>query len=249
MPQRSLPVRSSTFGRLLTHAVVVVTMFAVALVSRPASEEDAELRLVTAARADSGVTVSEATPAARLFPPGPESRLGDRGSLSERSSFQAPEPTPLPTPVAVDPHATPLPGPAASGITGQPLDATRGSAPAQRSLTFPVPGGAISQVYRAGHEGVDISASPGTVVVAAEAGVITWAGWRNNGGGLVVEIDHGNGLTTTYNHLGSVSVAVGQRVTRGSAIGGMGCTGICYGPHVQFDVRVNGGLVDPLSLL
>jgi murein DD-endopeptidase MepM/ murein hydrolase activator NlpD len=224
-------------------------MFGVAFVSRPAPEEDADLGLVTAARADSGVTVSEATPEPLLFPPGPEARLGDRGSLSERSSAQAPEPTPLPTPVAVDPHATPLPGPVTSGIAGHPLDATRGGAPAQRTLIFPVPGGAISQTYRAGHEGVDISASPGTVVVAAEAGLITWAGWRNNGGGLVVEIDHGTGLTTTYNHLGSVSVAAGQRVTRGGAIGGMGCTGICYGPHVQFDVRVNGGLVDPLSLL
>jgi murein DD-endopeptidase MepM/ murein hydrolase activator NlpD len=115
-------------------------------------------------------------------------------------------------------------------------------------LAFPVPGGSLSQFYRAGHEGVDIAAAAGSRVVAAEAGMVVSAGWRNNGGGLVVEIDHANGVNTVYNHLGSIAVVAGQWVGRGQLIGGMGCSGVCYGPHIQFDVRVGGRLVDPMTL-
>jgi len=86
-------------------------------------------------------------------------------------------------------------------------------------------------------------------VVASEGGKVTWAGWRNNGGGLVVEIDHGNGVTTAYNHLGSVWVTAGQYVGRGGQIAGMGCAGVCFGTRVQFDVRINGQLIDPSSVL
>ncbi len=107
----------------------------------------------------------------------------------------------------------------------------------------------MSQNFRAGHEGVDIAAPPGSAVVAADGGVVTWAGWRNNGGGIVIEIDHGNGVITAYNHLGSAWVATGQYVGRGGPIGAMGCTGVCFGPHVQFDVRINGRLIDPSSIL
>ncbi|MBA2632890.1 MAG: M23 family metallopeptidase [Chloroflexi bacterium] len=144
----------------------------------------------------------------------------------------APPATPLPTPVPIDPAAMPLPAP-----------------PAARSLAFPVPGGSISQFYRVGHEAVDIAAAPGVAVVAAEAGTVVSAGWRNNGGGLVVELDHGNGLNTVYNHLGSISVAAGQYVGRGATVGGMGCSGVCLGPHVQFGVRIKGRLIDPLGIL
>jgi len=134
------------------------------------------------------------------------------------------------SPVPIDPAATPL------------------AAPAGR-LAFPVPGGSISQFYRAGHQAVDIAAAPGVPVVTAAAGTVVSAGWRNNGGGLVVEIDHGNGLNTVYNHLGSISVVAGQYVGRGATVGGMGCSGVCLGPHVQFDVRIKGRLIDPMGVL
>ncbi len=153
-----------------------------------------------------------------------------RGALSQRT---APRATPLPTPVPIDPAATPLAAPPVS----------------HQALAFPVPGGSISQFYREGHEAVDVAAAPGVPVVAADTGIVIFAGWRNNGGGLVVEIDHGDGLNTVYNHLGSVSVATGQYVARGETIGGMGCSGMCFGPHVQFDVRINGQLIDPMSAL
>ena len=121
--------------------------------------------------------------------------------------------------------------------------------PPAPTLGFPVPGGSISQPFRLGHEGVDIAAAPGVPVVAAEAGFVVSAGWRNNGGGLVVEIQHAGGLNTVYNHLGSIAVVSGQSVARGAVVGGMGCSGVCYGPHIQFDVRINGRLINPLALM
>lgn len=161
----------------------------------------------------------------------------DRSTLSGRSLPETAGSTPLPTPLPVDPAATPLPAPPTRPLAGS-------GAP----LAFPVPGGSVSQNFRAGHEGIDIAASPGSAVIAADAGLVTWAGWRNNGGGLVIEIDHGNGVTTAYNHLGSVWVAAGQYVGREGPIGGMGCSGVCFGPHVQFDVRINGRLINPSSI-
>lgn len=176
-----------------------------------------------------------------------------RGSLATRSGPV--EVAPLPTPVPVDPNATPLQGPAAAPVLAAPpapataLVAPAPPAPAVAMLGFPVPGGSISQPFRPGHEGVDIAATPGVPVVAAESGFVVSAGWRNNGGGLVVEIQHAGGLSTVYNHLGSIAVVSGQSVGRGEVIGGMGCSGICYGPHIQFDVRVNGRLINGLELM
>ena len=72
------------------------------------------------------------------------------------------------------------------------------------------------------------------------------AGWRNNGGGYVIEIDHGNGMRTVYNHLGSIEVGIGQSVFAGERIAGNGCSGLCTGPHVHFEVTVDGVMVDPL---
>jgi murein DD-endopeptidase MepM/ murein hydrolase activator NlpD len=112
-----------------------------------------------------------------------------------------------------------------------------------------VPGGSISQHYHGGHLALDIAASAGSTVVAADAGVVTWAGWRNNGGGYVVMIDHGNGIVTGYNHLSAIWVSAGQAVARGQGIAGVGCTGICTGPHLHFQVIVGGVAVNPLRYL
>lgn len=160
---------------------------------------------------------------------------------------------PLATPIAVDPDATPLPGPAQA--TGQVSTAssegpsTRAPAPAPQPasgrLVWPVPGGTISQYFHAGHLALDIAAPYGTQVLAAQSGTVTWAGWRNNGGGYVITIDHGNGMRTSYNHLGGVWVSVGQSVVAGQAIGPIGCSGMCTGPHVHFEVVVNGVIDNP----
>jgi murein DD-endopeptidase MepM/ murein hydrolase activator NlpD len=117
------------------------------------------------------------------------------------------------------------------------------------ALLWPVPGGTISQYFHAGHLALDIAAPYGSQIVAAQGGTVTWAGWRNNGGGYVISIDHGNGMVTVYNHLGSIWVSPGQWVNAGQGIGGIGCTGICTGPHTHFEVIVNGIIDNPLRYL
>jgi murein DD-endopeptidase MepM/ murein hydrolase activator NlpD len=162
---------------------------------------------------------------------------------------------PKPTPVPVDPDATPLPGPATgtagTGSGGGVAGLSSRSAPRAGSgaLVWPVPAGSISQYYHAGHLALDIAAPYGSQIVAAQGGTVSWAGWRNNGGGYVISINHGNGMTTVYNHLGSIWVSPGQYVSAGQGIGGVGCTGMCTGPHVHFEVIVNGIIDNPLRYL
>ena len=168
----------------------------------------------------------------------------DRGAAPQLAA-----PEPLPTPVAVDPNATPLAAPVSVGTVAAVSGPTsRGTvpAPAAGRLLWPVPGGSISQYFHAGHLAVDIAAPYGSQVVSAQSGIVTSAGWRNNGGGNVITIDHGNGITTVYNHLGSIWVSFGAYVAAGQGIGGVGCTGMCTGPHVHFEVISNGVIDNPM---
>lgn len=98
------------------------------------------------------------------------------------------------------------------------------------------------------HSGVDIGAPYGVPVVAAERGVVAFAG-AMSGYGNVVVIDHGGGVATTYNHLGGFAVSTGASVQRGQTIASNGCSGLCTGPHVHFEVRVNATPVDPMPYL
>ena len=157
-------------------------------------------------------------------------------------------PEAMPTPVPLDADATPLPAPgaASAGVTAI-APTSRGTAPvpAIGGLVWPVPAGSVSQGFHGGHLAIDIAANYGSQVLAAQSGVVVSAGWRNNGGGYVIEIDHGNGMHTVYNHLGSIWVTNGQSVFAGQGIGGVGCTGLCTGPHVHFVVMVNGAIMNP----
>jgi murein DD-endopeptidase MepM/ murein hydrolase activator NlpD len=98
------------------------------------------------------------------------------------------------------------------------------------------------------HEGIDIAVPSGTPVVAAASGTVITAGWLGGYGNLVV-IDHGNGLATAYGHNSTVAVGVGQSVAQGEVVAYSGSTGHSTGPHVHFEVRVNGSPVDPLGYL
>jgi murein DD-endopeptidase MepM/ murein hydrolase activator NlpD len=98
------------------------------------------------------------------------------------------------------------------------------------------------------HEGIDHAVSTGTPVVAAASGTVIVAGWMGGYGNLVV-IDHGNGIATAYGHNTSVAVSYGQSVAQGQLISYSGSTGHSTGPHVHFEVRVNGTPVDPLGYL
>ena len=119
-------------------------------------------------------------------------------------------------------------------------------------FAWPAPGGRISQYYHYGHYGLDIDGDTGDRIVAAASGTVTFAGWKNNGGGYQVWIAHGSGLYTTYNHMSSVAVGKGQHVSKGQRVGRMGATGYVTGSHLHFEVWKgpiwNGGRrVNPLS--
>ncbi|HEY5161335.1 MAG TPA: peptidoglycan DD-metalloendopeptidase family protein, partial [Gaiellaceae bacterium] len=98
------------------------------------------------------------------------------------------------------------------------------------------------------HEGIDIGAAQGTPIYAAASGTVNYAGWEGGYGNLTV-IDHGNGLATAYGHQSQLAVSSGQTVSRGQVVGYVGSTGHSTGPHLHFEVRVNGAPIDPLSYL
>ena len=115
--------------------------------------------------------------------------------------------------------------------------------------TWPVPVcHNVYQGYHGGHLAWDISSGPTPVLnkpcLAVDGGTIVYAGWYYNYG-YYVKIDHGNGIYTTYAHLNSISVVVGQRVSNGQQIGKVGNTGYSTGPHLHFEVIKNGVKVNP----
>jgi murein DD-endopeptidase MepM/ murein hydrolase activator NlpD len=98
------------------------------------------------------------------------------------------------------------------------------------------------------HPGVDIGVPTGTPIRAAAAGTVTIAA-PTGGYGNYTCIDHGGGLSTCYGHQERFLVSVGQQVAQGQIIGLSDCTGYCFGPHVHFEVRINGQTTDPLGYL
>ena len=123
--------------------------------------------------------------------------------------------------------------------------------PSASGFIWPVNGTVVSGFgWRWGrmHEGIDISASSGTPIWAAAAGIVIHAGWLGGYGNLVV-VDHGNGLATAYAHASAILVGVGQQVSQGETLSLVGSTGNSSGPHLHFEVRVNGAAVDPLFYL
>jgi murein DD-endopeptidase MepM/ murein hydrolase activator NlpD len=125
------------------------------------------------------------------------------------------------------------------------------STPSASGFVWPVNGPVVSGFgMRWGrmHEGIDIAVPSGTPIYAAASGRVVYAGWMEGYGNLVA-IDHGGGLSTAYAHQSSIAAGVGQTVSQGQTIGYVGCTGHCFGPHLHFEVRVNGSPVDPLSYL
>lgn len=106
------------------------------------------------------------------------------------------------------------------------------------------PGG-IGSTY---HEGIDIAVGTGTTVRAADGGKVEIAGWYG-GYGILVTVNHGNGMTTYYGHNSSVLVSSGQKVEKGDAIARSGNTGNSTGPHVHFGVYVSGVAKNPLNYL
>jgi murein DD-endopeptidase MepM/ murein hydrolase activator NlpD len=98
------------------------------------------------------------------------------------------------------------------------------------------------------HEGLDIVNRVGTPVVATAAGKVSKAGWQGGYGWMVV-IDHGFGYQTAYGHLNSIGIKSGARVERGQKIGTLGNSGRSTGPHLHYEVRVNGQPVNPTKYI
>src|SRR5205823_8111562 len=122
-----------------------------------------------------------------------------------------------------------------------------------QGIIWPVNGPIVSGFgWRFGHtefhEGVDIAVPTGTPIRAAASGTVAIAGWVGGYGNYTC-IDHGGGLSTCYGHQDSFAVSSGQQVTQGQVIGYSDCTGHCFGPHVHFEVRINGQAVDPMGYL
>jgi murein DD-endopeptidase MepM/ murein hydrolase activator NlpD len=98
------------------------------------------------------------------------------------------------------------------------------------------------------HPGIDIGGYTGEPIVAAKGGVVIMAGAYSGYGNAVI-IDHGGSIATLYGHQSRIGVSNGQRVQQGDIIGYVGCTGYCTGPHLHFEVRVNGQHVNPMPYL
>ncbi|MGI8919607.1 MAG: peptidoglycan DD-metalloendopeptidase family protein [Pyrinomonadaceae bacterium] len=98
------------------------------------------------------------------------------------------------------------------------------------------------------HSGQDIEAEWGAPVIAGANGTVTFSGWQNGYGQLVV-IDHGGGLTTRYGHLSALAALAGQLIQRGEFLGRVGSTGRSTGPHLHYEVRINDQPVNPLQYL
>lgn len=98
------------------------------------------------------------------------------------------------------------------------------------------------------HYGLDIAAKTGSPIKAVMSGVVQYAGWKN-GYGYCVFLDHGNGVRTAYGHASKLYVKKGERVAQNETIAAVGSTGFSTGPHLHFEVRINGTLVNPINYL
>lgn len=128
------------------------------------------------------------------------------------------------------------------------LQAPPPTSPLQLSWPLPAPvGDLFGPRGRRFHAGIDFPASAGTIVAAAEAGRVVYAGWEDGGFGIQVTIAHRSGVETVYAHLARTLVALGQRVGAGQSIGRVGATGHATGPHLHLEVRFRGAAVDPLT--
>lgn len=252
MPDQRRPSRRATderpTARAVSHLTVLALLAVTVAVGVRATTEGASngsgrstfpFGLVAVVQGADGAEEVDTRAVQYELAPDPEASVDPL--LERRGLAELPAYTPLPTPVAPPPPPA-VPKTKAVYVKPAPIVGTG-------QLLWPVPGGTITQYYSSYHRALDIAAPAGSSVIASAAGVVTWSGWKNNGGGMVIAIDHGNGIVTVYNHLGSLWVAAGATVAAGQGIAAVGCTGVCTGPHVHYEVIVDGVIVNPLRYL
>ena len=116
------------------------------------------------------------------------------------------------------------------------------------NLQWPIHGIVTQEFGHNGHPGIDIAAPYGAPIYASGSGVVIYAGWESGYGNYTC-ISHGGAVSTCYGHQSAIGVTVGQSVSRGAFIGNEGSTGYSTGPHVHFEVRVNGGVRNPRAFI
>jgi len=138
-----------------------------------------------------------------------------------------------------------------SGTSSTSQSSCPGGAVGSGGFVWPADNHSLSgNDYWSGHLGIDIAAGEGAPIYAADSGVVTMAqGGYNYGYGNVIQIDHGNGYSTIYAHLSNIGVGVCQSVNKGQWIGAAGATGNAQGAHLHFEVRQNGGFINPWFVL
>ena len=125
-----------------------------------------------------------------------------------------------------------------------PEDATRGTG----IFGWPA-SGLITQKYWGGHRAIDIAASTGTPIYAADSGYVVMLGFSSSGYGNMIVLDHGNGFQTLYAHLNGFNVRQGQSVKKGQKIATMGVSGRTTGPHLHFEIVKSGVQRNPIGIL
>lgn len=113
------------------------------------------------------------------------------------------------------------------------------------TFVWPVNGRRITQYYWYGHRAIDIGLPEGSAAIASDTGTVVWADWNIHCYGNLIVLDHGNGYVTFYAHLSAINVYPGQVVNQGQIIGATGNTGCSSGPHLHFEIRLNGVHQDP----
>jgi LysM repeat protein len=135
-----------------------------------------------------------------------------------------------------------------SSVTGGSSYEGRGVAPVivgTGTFIYPVNSRNYTQFYWYGHRGVDLALPEGSAVYASDTGTVTYAGWNVYGYGNLIVVNHGNGYETFYAHLSGINVGPGQIVYQGNIIGASGNTGNSSGPHIHFEIRINGNQDNP----
>jgi len=103
--------------------------------------------------------------------------------------------------------------------------------------------------YSSVHPAIDIGGAEGNPIYAVDAGVVVYSGWSDYGYGYLIVLDHGTGWQSAYSHLSAIAVTCGQSVYQGGYIGALGTTGNSSGPHLHFELSINGAKVNPMNYL
>ena len=125
----------------------------------------------------------------------------------------------------------------------------KAATPSNSKFQWPTVGYTITQYFSWRHTGVDIANKIGTSIYAAESGTVEKAGWNSGGYGNMILLNNGNGIKTRYGHASQLFVQPGDEVERGQVIAAMGSTGHSTGPHLHFEVILNGHVVNPLNYI